>query len=111
MVLKLGINEWPMPGRIVKRATYEAECHALTKKDGEPFFHYAIWKDMFFAGFIVLAVAACAFILVLLDPPGSLIRQSSKLRPSRITFSCGSMRCFHFFRHRLRRRFFLSSRL
>src|ERR1700740_3066974 len=23
MVLKLGINEWPMPGRIVKRATYE----------------------------------------------------------------------------------------
>src|ERR1700727_1116305 len=23
MVLKLGINEWPMPGRIVRRATYE----------------------------------------------------------------------------------------
>jgi len=25
MVLKLGINEWPMPGRLVKKATYEAE--------------------------------------------------------------------------------------
>src|SRR5881409_625701 len=25
MVLKLGINEWPMPGRVVKRATYERE--------------------------------------------------------------------------------------
>src|ERR1700749_4016578 len=31
MVLKLGINEWPMPGRVVKRATYLGEYHALTK--------------------------------------------------------------------------------
>src|SRR5215471_14749907 len=31
MVLKLGINEWPMPGRIVKRATYMTEYHELTK--------------------------------------------------------------------------------
>jgi ubiquinol-cytochrome c reductase cytochrome b subunit len=27
MVLKLGINEWPMPGRIVKRATYVNDYH------------------------------------------------------------------------------------
>src|SRR4030081_3740757 len=33
MVLKLGINEWPMPGRLVERATYENEYHDLTKKD------------------------------------------------------------------------------
>src|SRR5262249_37915079 len=25
MVLKLGINEWPMPGRLVRKATYEAQ--------------------------------------------------------------------------------------
>src|SRR6201988_1144853 len=37
MVLKLGINEWPMPGRIVKRATYEREYHALPKQGGAPF--------------------------------------------------------------------------
>jgi quinol-cytochrome oxidoreductase complex cytochrome b subunit len=54
MVLKLGINKWPMPGRIVKRATYEREYHDLTTKDGAPFVPYAIWKDLFFA------VAACA---------------------------------------------------
>src|ERR1700755_55005 len=42
MVLKLGINEWPMPGRIVKRATYEAQYHSLTSKDGAPFVPYAI---------------------------------------------------------------------
>src|SRR6266540_1502210 len=70
MVLKLGINEWPMPGRIVKRATYEAEYHTLTKKDGAPFFPYAIWKDLFFAAFIILAVAACAYYFGPFGPTG-----------------------------------------
>src|ERR1700728_3540103 len=70
MVLRLGINEWPMPGRIVRRATYEAEYHALTKKDGEPFVPYAVWKDMFFAAFIILAVAACAYYFGPFGPTG-----------------------------------------
>src|SRR5246500_919569 len=70
MVLKLGINEWPMPGRIVKRSTYLSEYHALTKKDGEPFVPYAIWKDMFFAAFILLAVAACAIYFGPFGPTG-----------------------------------------
>jgi ubiquinol-cytochrome c reductase cytochrome b subunit len=60
MVLKLGINEWPMPGRLVRRATYVNEYHALTRKDGAPFVPFAVWKDLFFAAFILLAVAACA---------------------------------------------------
>ena len=70
MVLKLGINEWPMPGRIVKRATYEREYHALTKQRGAPFVPYAVWKDLFFAGFIVLAIAACAFYFGPFGPTG-----------------------------------------
>src|SRR6201987_5000143 len=37
LVLKLGINEWPMPGRIVRRATYVEEYHELTHRDGVPF--------------------------------------------------------------------------
>src|SRR5206468_8529025 len=40
MVLKLGIHEWPVPGRVVKRATYLSEYHELTKKDGAPFVPY-----------------------------------------------------------------------
>src|SRR6266404_6943714 len=32
MVLKLGINEWPMPGRVVRRATYMQEYRELTHK-------------------------------------------------------------------------------
>jgi ubiquinol-cytochrome c reductase cytochrome b subunit len=70
MVLKLGINEWPMPGRLVKRATYEAEYHELTKNDGEPFVPYAVWKDMFFAAFILLALAACAVYFGPFGPTG-----------------------------------------
>src|SRR5580692_9840828 len=60
LVLKLGINEWPMPGRIVRRATYEKEYHELIRKDGIPFVPGAIARDLFFAGFILLSVAACA---------------------------------------------------
>jgi ubiquinol-cytochrome c reductase cytochrome b subunit len=70
MVLTLGINEWPMPGRLVRRATYEAEYHELTKRDGAPFVPYAVWKDLFFAGIILLAVAACALFFGPFGPSG-----------------------------------------
>jgi ubiquinol-cytochrome c reductase cytochrome b subunit len=70
MVIKLGINEWPMPGRIVKRATYETQYHALTKSEGAPFVPYAVWKDMFFAAFIILAIAACAYYFGPFGPSG-----------------------------------------
>src|SRR5271163_1470544 len=70
MVLKLGINEWPMPGRVVKKATYEKEYHELVTKDGEPFVPYAVWKDIFFAGMILLAVAACAVYFGPFGPTG-----------------------------------------
>jgi ubiquinol-cytochrome c reductase cytochrome b subunit len=60
MVLKLGINEWPMPGRIVRRATYLREYHELTRKDGIPFWPDAAGKDLLFSGFILLCIAVCA---------------------------------------------------
>jgi len=69
-VLKLGINEWPMPGRLVRRSTYTSEYHELTKRAGAPFVPYAIWKDLFFAGFILLAVAACALYFGPFGPTG-----------------------------------------
>jgi ubiquinol-cytochrome c reductase cytochrome b subunit len=70
MVINLGINEWPMPGRLVKKATYETEYHALTKRDGAPFVPYAVWKDLFFAAFILLGVAACAIYFGPFGPTG-----------------------------------------
>jgi len=70
MVLRLGINEWPMPGRVVRRATYLRDYHALTKTDGAPFFPYAAWKDIFFAAAILVAVAACALVFGPFGPTG-----------------------------------------
>src|SRR5271170_4968658 len=70
MVLKLGINEWPMPGRIVRRATYMQEYHELTHKDGIPFVPEAVWKDIFFSGFILLAIAVCAVHVGPFGPSG-----------------------------------------
>jgi ubiquinol-cytochrome c reductase cytochrome b subunit len=70
MVLKLGINEWPMPGRIVRKSTYIQEYHELIKKDGIPFFPGAVWKDIFFGGCVLLALAACAAYFGPFGPSG-----------------------------------------
>jgi ubiquinol-cytochrome c reductase cytochrome b subunit len=70
MVLKLGVNEWPMPGRIVRRATYVREYHELTAKEGVPFVPNAIWKDVVFSGFILLSIATCAVLLGPFGPGG-----------------------------------------
>lgn len=70
MVVKLGINEWPMPGRLVRRATYIKEYHELTKKDGVPFVPGAIYKDMFFSAFVLLALAICAYYFGPFGPSG-----------------------------------------
>ena len=60
MVLKLGINEWPMPGRIVRRDTYLQEYREITHAKGVPFVPNAVWKDILFSGFILVAIAVCA---------------------------------------------------
>src|SRR5881396_2704284 len=62
LVLKIGINEWPMPGRIVRRATYVQEYEDLTHREGEPFVPYAVWKDIVFSGVILLSIIACAVL-------------------------------------------------
>ena len=71
MVLKLGINEWPMPGRIVRRETYAAEYAELTHKDGLPFVPGAIWKDLVFSAAILFAVAVCAAVWGPYGPTGA----------------------------------------
>jgi len=70
MVLKLGINDWPMPGRLVRRSTYMAEYHQLTQDDGIPFVPGAFWKDLVFSGAILACVAVCAFVFGPYGPGG-----------------------------------------
>src|SRR5271154_201603 len=70
MVIKLGINEWPMPGRVVRKATYIKDYHELTRKDGIPFVPGAVYKDLFFGGFIILSIVACAVYFGPFGPSG-----------------------------------------
>ncbi len=70
LVLKLGINEWPMPGRIVRRETYVRDYEALVHRDGEPFVPGAVWKDMVFSGVILLGIVACAAFFGPFGPGG-----------------------------------------
>jgi ubiquinol-cytochrome c reductase cytochrome b subunit len=70
MVVKLGINEWPMPGRIVRRETYIREYNELTHADGIPFVPGAVWKDLVFSAAILFAVAVCAAFFGPYGPKG-----------------------------------------
>src|SRR5712671_6117526 len=70
LVLTLGVNEWPMPGRIVRRATYMQEYHDSTHRDGVPFVPYAVGKDLMFSSAIVAAICVCAAALGPFGPSG-----------------------------------------
>jgi len=70
MVLLHGVSDWPMPGRLVRKSTYEREYHELVEKTGMPFVPDAAWKDAVFAASILFAVMACAFFFGPFGPSG-----------------------------------------
>ena len=70
MVLRLGINEWPMPGRLVRKSTYVQEYEAEIHKDGVPFVPDAGWTDAMFAAAIILAIMLCALMFGPIGPTG-----------------------------------------
>ncbi len=70
MTLLHGVSEWPMPGRLVSKSTYEREYHEITEKTGIPFVPDAAWKDAVFAAAIMFAVMACAFFFGPFGPGG-----------------------------------------
>jgi ubiquinol-cytochrome c reductase cytochrome b subunit len=70
LVLRLGINEWPVPGRLVDRETYRKRYEAELARDGVSFFPVAARKDMVGMGVVVLAMLACAAIFGPYGPNG-----------------------------------------
>jgi ubiquinol-cytochrome c reductase cytochrome b subunit len=70
MTLLHGVSDWPMPGRLVRKETYEREYHELAEKTGIPFVPDAAWKDAVFAAAIIFAVMACAFFFGPFGPGG-----------------------------------------
>ena len=67
MVLTKGINEYPKPGRVVRKETYEKEYGAILKKEGIPFAPHGIGKDLV-AGAVVLG--GIVLFTVLFGPKG-----------------------------------------
>ena len=70
LVLRIGINEWPMPGRVVSRETYRRRYEEEIHKDGVPFFPHAARKDMVACGVVVLVVVLCALLYGPFGPHG-----------------------------------------
>ena len=62
LVIKVGINEWPMPGRLVSRKTYLARYQRLVHEDGVPFVPDAFQRDLVFSALIILAILVCAAV-------------------------------------------------
>ena len=60
LVLTKGINDYPIPGKLVKKETYVEEYEAELKKDGVPFFPKAISKDVIFSGLVLSGIVFCA---------------------------------------------------
>src|SRR4030095_2093960 len=70
LVIKGGINEGPMPGRLVPRERYVAEYHRLVEEDGEPFVPDGVQKDIVAAGIVLIALFACAALFGPYAPNG-----------------------------------------
>ncbi len=70
MVLTKGINEYPQPGHLVRRETYDREYEEILKKDGMPFAPYGIWKDLVAAAIVLGGIFLFAAIFGPKGPTG-----------------------------------------
>ncbi len=53
MVLTKGINEYPKPGHVVRKETYDKEYATIIKKEGIPFAPHGIGKDLLAASIVI----------------------------------------------------------
>jgi ubiquinol-cytochrome c reductase cytochrome b subunit len=70
LVLTKGISEFPKPGHVVRKATYDKEYEEIIKREGVPFFPAAISKDLIFSAFVLSAILFCAILFGPVVPEG-----------------------------------------
>ncbi len=70
MVLTKGINEYPKPGHLVRRETYDKEYAAIIKKEGIPFAPHGIWKDLAAAAIVIGGILFCSAVFGPKGPTG-----------------------------------------
>lgn len=63
LVLAKGISDYPQPGKIVRKETYDREYAEILKNEGMPFAPYGIWKDLVAGALVIGAILACAFFI------------------------------------------------
>ncbi len=69
LVLSKGINEYPTPGVLVNRQTYDAHYANILRKDGMAFAPYGIWKDLVAGAVVIIGILVCALVF---GPKGPL---------------------------------------
>ena len=70
LVLTKGINEYPAPGKPVRKETYEAEYEEMIQKTGVPFVPHVIGKDLVFSGLLMAGIFTCAMVFGPAGPAG-----------------------------------------
>jgi len=70
LVLTKGINEYPQPGKLVRKETYAAEYEALIEAEGVPFVPKAIGKDLIFSALLMVGILACSVVFGPSGPSG-----------------------------------------
>ncbi len=70
LVLRLGVNEWPLPGRVADRETYRRRYEDDVHRDGVPFFPVAARKDMVAMAGVILATLGAAAVFGPSGPHG-----------------------------------------
>ncbi len=62
LVLRNGVSEPPVPGRLVDPKTYRQQYQAMLDKVGVPFWPYAAWRDTLFGAATIIAILGLALI-------------------------------------------------
>jgi ubiquinol-cytochrome c reductase cytochrome b subunit len=70
LVLTKGMNEYPKPGSVVKKESYQVEYQEMIKKTGVPFVPDVIGKDLIFSACLIVAIVSCALIFGPQGPSG-----------------------------------------
>jgi hypothetical protein len=69
-VTRILCNEYPQPGKLVRKETYVAEYASLVEAEGVPFVPKAIGKDLLFSALPMVGILVCSTVFGPSDPSG-----------------------------------------
>lgn len=79
LVVRKGVSEPPVPGKVVDPATYDAEYEKAIHEHGVPFFPEPVWRDVIFSSAVIILVVVLA---VVFGPQGPGVPPDPTLIPT-----------------------------